>query len=130
MTTTVADWPSPPVDRSSPNTRTVALVTEDKPDAGVKLVPLTREGRRTYAIDPGVNGALVTFVDKDSKARDLGIVPGDVLSFVQDTPAVNPKDVQSALQAAYKKQLPFLAVLVEGKTARRWVSFSLDASSR
>ncbi len=130
VTTTVAEWPSPTVHPSSPNTRTVAHVTEDKPDAGVKLAPLTREARRTYAIDPGVNGALVTFVDKDSEARDLGIVPGDVLSFVQDTPVVNPKDVQSALQAAYEKRLPFLAVLVQGKTAPRWVSFSLDASSR
>jgi S1-C subfamily serine protease len=56
------------------------------------------ESRKKYGIDGKVNGALVTAVEKDSEARDLDIVPGDVLTFVPDTALAGPDDVQSALE--------------------------------
>ena len=40
-----------------------------------------------------MNGALVTFVEKDLEARDLGIVPGDVLTLVRNVAVAGPDDV-------------------------------------
>jgi serine protease Do len=125
VTTTIAEWPSRALPAVSSSTRMVA--TEDRTqDDGLTLAPLTEESRKAYGIDGNVEGALVISVDKDSEARDLGIVPGDVLTFVQDAAVANPEDVQSALAKAYEQRVPFVAVLFQGKNGLRWVSFDVN----
>jgi serine protease Do len=122
VTTTIAEWPNSALPTVGSNTR-MATKEDRAQNNGLTLALLTEDNRKTYGIDAKVNGALVTSVDKDSEARDLGIVPGDVLTFVQDTPVANPEDVQSALAKASGQRLPFVAVLVQDKNGRRWVSF-------
>jgi serine protease Do len=122
--TTVAEWPRSSLPTIDLSTRMAARENRAQDD-GLTLAPLTEESRKQYGIDGKVSGALVTSVDKDSEARDLGIVPGDVLTFVQNEAVSNPDDVQSALAKAYDEQLPFAAVLVQGKSSLRWVSFDI-----
>ncbi len=124
VTSTIAEWPKSALPTIAPNT--IMAATNDRAqNDGLTLAPLTEETRNKYGVDRKVNGALVTAVDKDSEARDLGIVPGDVLTFVQDTAVIGPDDVQSALAKAYDQHLPFVAVLIQGESGIRWVSFDL-----
>jgi serine protease Do len=125
VSSTIAEWPSSALPTVSSATRMAAR--EDRAqDDGLTLAPLTEESRKEYGIDGDLKGALVISVDEDSEARDLGIVPGDVLTFVQDAAVANPEDVQSALAKAYEQRVPFVAVLVQGKNGLRWVSFDVD----
>ena len=127
VTSTIAEWPHSALPGVAPNT--IMAANDRAQNEGLTLAPLTEEGRRKYGIDGKVHGALVTSVEKDSEARDLGIVPGDVVTFVQDTAVVGPDDVQSALAKAYDQRLSFVAVLVQGKSGTRWVSFDVDERS-
>jgi serine protease Do len=125
VTSTIAQWPNSALPAVAPNT--IMASTADKAqNDGLTLATLTPESRNNYKIDDKVHGALVVSVDKDSEAHDLGIVPGDVLTFVQDTAVAAPDDVQAALSKAYEQRLPFVAVLVQGKSGIRWVSFGVD----
>ena len=51
---------------------------------GLGLAAVTPEARRTYNIDSGIDGVVITRVDPDSDAGDKGIQPGDVV--VLETP--------------------------------------------
>jgi serine protease Do len=124
VTSAIAEWPNSALPPVAPNT--IMAANDKAQNDGLTLAPLTEESRKAYGIDGKVNGALVTSVEKDSEARDLGIVPGDVLTFVQDTAVADPEDVQSALARAYEKRLAFVAVLVQGKSGVKWVSFDVD----
>jgi serine protease Do len=124
VTSTIAEWPHSALPGVAPNT--IMAANDRAQNDGLTLAPLTEESRKKYGVDNKVNGALVTFVEKDSEARDLGIVPGDVLTFVQDTAVGDPEDVQTALAKAYDQRLAFVAVLVQGKSGVRWVSFDVD----
>ena len=124
VTSTIGEWPHSALPGVAPNT--IMAANDRAQNDGLTLAPLTEEARKKYGIDGKLNGALVTSVEKDSEAGDLGIVPGDVLTFVQDTPVADPDDVQSALAKAYDQRLPFAAVLVQGKIGIRWVSFGVD----
>jgi len=73
-------------------------------------------------------GALVSAVEPDCEARDLGFVPGDVITNVQGQPIAGPDDVRHAIQMAHEKRRPYLAMLVQSKNAIRWVSLSITSA--
>jgi S1-C subfamily serine protease len=75
-----------------------------------------------------LNGVLISNVEKDSEANDLGIVPGDVVTFVQDTPVATHDDVREVAKKTYEEGRPFLAVLIQNKKGARWVSLSLGSA--
>ena len=99
------------------------------PDTGVQLTLLTDEARKQYGIGNKINGVLVSSVEKDCEAHDLGIAPGDVVTFVQDTAVATPGDVQSAIRKAYEEHRPYLAVLLQNRGGARWVSLSMGGIS-
>ena len=70
----------------------------------------------------------MTAVESDCEARDLGIVPGDVIINVQGQSVSAPDDVWQAIEAAHKARRPYLALLVQGKTEARWVSLSITST--
>ena len=99
------------------------------PDPGVRLAPLTDTARRQYGIDPKLNGVLVASVEADCEARDLGIMPGDVVTGVQGMSVASPEDVRLAVQAAHEQRRQYLAVLVQGRNGgARWVSLSMGSA--
>ena len=75
-----------------------------------------------------LTGALVASVETDCEARDLGIVPGDVITAVLGAPVTSPEDVRHAVQKAHEERRPSLALLVQGKSGVRWVSLSISLS--
>ena len=88
---------------------------------------LTDAARKQYGLDEKLTGALVASVEQYCEARDLGIVPGDVITAVLGAPPVTaPEDVQHAMQKAHEERRPSLALLVQGKSGVRWVSLSIS----
>jgi serine protease Do len=78
-------------------------------------------------IDTKVKGVLISSVEKDSEAADLGLVPGDVVTFVQDISVTTPGEVHDVATKAYDEGRPFLAVLIQNTKGARWVSLSLGS---
>jgi len=76
-----------------------------------------------------MKGVLISNVEKDSEANDLGIVPGDVVTFVQNIPVATYNDVREVAKRTYEEGRPFLAVLLQNKRGARWVSLSLGSAS-
>ena len=66
----------------------------------MKLAPITVAARTKYGLSPTLTGALITQVKPDSEASYLGVVPGDVIIAVRETPIATPDDVHKAFKEA------------------------------
>jgi serine protease Do len=129
VTVTVAPWPNfMPAEGVIRAEATQTMMIERAPDPGVRLAPVTDAARRQYGLDPHLTGVLVSAVEPDCEARDLGIVPGDVITGVQGQPVATPDDVRYAIQTAHRERRPYLAVLLEEKNGPRWVSLSIGSA--
>lgn len=97
------------------------LVAEARPpDLGLIYTPLTPAARRIYqATEP--DGVLVAAVDPASQAYAEGIVAGDVIEQVENTPVRTADDVEHAVQSAERVD-GFVAFLIKGKTGTRWTA--------
>ena len=69
-------------------------------DLGLKLAPLTPEGRAQFGIAEDVTGVLVTAVASGSRAAEKGINPGDVIVEVGQEPVTTPAEVQVGIEEA------------------------------
>jgi serine protease Do len=101
---------------------------EEAPDPGMRLAPITDAARKQYGLDPTLTGALVAAVEEDCEARELGIVPGDVITNVQGQPVTSPDDVRHAIENAHEQRRGYLAMLIQAKNNLRWVSLSITSS--
>ncbi len=127
-TVIVAPWPNFMPAEGVMRDQAAQKMIETAPDPGMKLAPITEAARKQYGLGPELGGALVTAVESDCEARDLGIVPGDVIINVQGQSVSAPDDVWQAIEAAHKARRPYLALLVQGKTEARWVSLSITST--
>ncbi len=124
VTATTGEWPN-----LSPGTPNAAeALKQKKPDPGVKLAPLTDQTRKEYGIGPKLSGVVVTSVEKDCEARDLGVYAGDVVVSVQGVKVKTPEQVRAAVEKAHDQGRPFAAVLMNGRAGLRWISISLGGS--
>jgi serine protease Do len=126
ITATATEWP-----HHTPSTETVSpkvagAVVVNASDVGITVGPITEAARRRYGLDAKLTGALVSTVERDSEAQDLGIEPGDVVIAAQSSPVATPDDFRRMVSAAQAQQRPYLAALVWTKHGARWVSLSLD----
>ena len=128
ITANIAEWPNYMPGGGLMTANAAAAMMQQMPDPGVRLTALTEEARKQYGIDPNLTGALVASVEKNSEAGDLGIVVGDVITAAQGDPVTTPEDVRRAMRAAYAEHLPYLAVLIQGKSRSRWVSLSIEGA--
>jgi serine protease Do len=129
VTVTVMPWPNfMPAEGVIRAEATQTMMIERAPDPGVRLAPITDAARKRYGIDPHLAGALVSAVEPDCEARDLGIVPGDVITDVQGQPVATPDDVRQAIQTAHRERRPYLAVLLTARNGPRWVSLSIGSA--
>jgi serine protease Do len=130
VTATIAEWPNYMPGGGVVSEKMAQVMMDKEPDPGVKLGAINNEARRQYGLDPTLTvGALVTSVEPDSEAHDLGIVPGDVITATQAEPVGTPNDVQRAISAARAQHLPYLAVLVRSKNSVRWLSLSIGGAN-
>jgi serine protease Do len=125
---TVAEWPYHPPDSDTMSASLAKAMIQKPPDTGMSLVPLTDAGRKHYGLDPKLNGVLVAAVERDCEARDLGVVPGDVITKVQGVPMASPAQVEHALVTAYGQHRAFIAMLLQGKGGTRWVTLSMGST--
>ena len=109
-------------------THMAEAMSQQSPHPGVQLAPITDAARKNYGLDAKLTGALVASVETDCEARDLGIVPGDVIIAVLGAPVTGPDDVHHAMQKAHEERRPALAFLLQGKSGVRWVSLSITPS--
>ena len=130
VTATVAEWPNYMPNGGVMSAHMAEAMIQKLPDPGVRLAPLSDASRKQYGIDPKLTGVLVSSVEPDCEARDLGIVAGDVITAVQGTPVATPDDVRHAVQTAHEQRRSFLAVLIQGKSGVRWVSLSMAGPNR
>ncbi len=129
VTATVAEWPNFMPGGGVMSAQTAEMMIQRMPDPGVRLAPITDAARKQYGLDPKLSGALVSSVDQDCEARDLGIVAGDVVTAVQGAPVSSPDEVRRAVLTAHEQRRPFVAVLVQGKSGARWVPLSMGGPS-
>lgn len=125
----VAEWPNSMPGGGMMSEHMAKMMIQKAPDPGVKLQPITDDARKQYSLDPKLNGVLIASVEQDSEARDLGVVPGDVITSVQGEPVNTPDQVRQAIKLAHDQNRPYLAVLIQGKNGPRWVSISIGATS-
>ena len=126
ITATATEWP-----HHTPSTETVSpkvagAVVVNASDVGITVGPITAAARRRYGLDAKLTGALVSTVERDFEAQDLGIEPGDVVIAAQSSPVATPDDFRRMVSEAQAQQRPYLAALVWTKHGARWVSLSLD----
>ncbi len=106
--------------RPTPPSITVAAIAE-KPDFGIKLSSISEEMRRRYSIDVEA-GAVIASVDPVSAAGAAGLVPGDVVLRVQNTPIADPANFRVAVKTVKTLGRSFVLMLVQKKSARQWVA--------
>jgi serine protease Do len=127
VSATVAAWPQI-MPQGGVMTHMAEAMSQQSPHPGVQLAPITDAARKNYGLDAKLTGALVASVETDCEARDLGIVPGDVIIAVLGAPVTGPDDVHHAMQKAHEERRPALAFLLQGKSGVRWVSLSITPS--
>ena len=126
ITVTAAEWPHHAPGAVMVRAKVAGGVISNAPDIGLTVGPITEAARRQYGLDAKLTGALVSAVERDSEAQDLGIAPGDVVISAQGRPVVTPDDFRRVVSEAQAQQRPYLAALVRTKNGARWVSLSLD----
>ncbi|HEX4174012.1 MAG TPA: trypsin-like peptidase domain-containing protein [Acetobacteraceae bacterium] len=127
-TVAVAAWPNYQPAQGVMQAQSAQMMIEKAPDPGMRLASITDQTRKQYGLDPALTGALVSAVEQDCEARELGIVPGDVIVNVQGQPVASPDDVQHAIQRAHQQRRSYLAMLIQGKDGLRWVSLSISSA--
>jgi serine protease Do len=125
VTVTVAEWPNIMAHGGMMTGSMAQAMMQQPADPGVQFAPITDAARQEYGLDPKLTGVVVTAVEQDCEAADLGVVPGDVVTMVQAEPVATPADVKRILASAHEQHRPSIAVLVQGKGGPRWLSLSM-----
>jgi serine protease Do len=120
MQVPVAVYPGDLKPNAPPPERATLAAIAAAPNFGITFGPLTPAARDHYGITRTA-GALVSSVDPDSAGGAAGLVPGNVIVQVDDTPVADPPAFERAATAARKRQRIFVALLVEKKDGLKWV---------
>jgi serine protease Do len=128
ITATVAAWPNYMPNGGMMHGTMADAMMAKPPDSGMKLAALTDETRKQYDLAPTETGAVITYVDQDCEAKDLGIVPGDVIISAQGEPITSPADFDHAVQGAHTQQRRYLALLIRAKQGTHWVALSITTA--
>ena len=122
---TVAEWPRQQWDKYDMVTKAAPLHWTLPADFGLTLADLSDRNRAHYGLDLQQSGVLVTGVAADTDAAEHGLVPGDVILRVQDTPVTSSAEVKAKLDAVRdaKRRFALLLVLPKVQThpGPRWV---------
>jgi serine protease Do len=125
VTVPVAEWPNIMAHGGMMTGSMAQAMMQQPADPGVQFAPITDAARQEYGLDPKLTGVVVTAVEQDCEAAELGVVPGDVVTMVQAEPVATPADVKRVLASAHEQHRPSIAVLVQGKGGSRWLSLSM-----
>jgi serine protease Do len=125
----VAAWPDYAPAQGIMRAEAAQNIIEKAPDPGMRLAPITPQARQQYGLDPKSTGALVSSVEPDCEARELGIMPGNVITNVEGQAVTSPDDVRRAIETAHQERRHYLAMLIQDKSGLRWVSLSITSDA-
>ena len=118
---TVAELPNSGVPYKPSETSAELAAIAEQSDFGVKLTEATAATNARYGVEVK-SGAVVAAVAPGSAAGAAGLVPGDVILRVEDTPIANPDDFTRAVQAGRGLGHYFVPMLVQKKDAKQWIA--------
>jgi serine protease Do len=118
---TVAELPNSGVPYKPAETSAGLAAIADQSDFGIKLADVTAATKAHYGVEVE-SGAVVDAVAPGSAAGAAGLVPGDVILRVEDTPIASPADFTTAVQAARGLGRYFVPMLVQKKDGERWIA--------
>ena len=94
---------------------------------GLTLGPITDEARKTFAIDDGVKGVLVTEVVPGSEADEKSVKPGDVIVQVSQREVSDPDEVAERVEQLKSEGRRAVMFLVSGAENKlRFVSLRFE----
>ncbi|MGB8601231.1 MAG: DegQ family serine endoprotease [Rhizomicrobium sp.] len=119
------------------NDQQVAAITQGEPgDApvaatgkalGMGLAALNDETRRTYSLNDGIHGVIVTKIDPDSDAAEKGLQPGDVIVSVANHDVHTPQDVEKQIAAAKAAGRKNVLLLVANQSGSYFVAVAIKS---
>ena len=95
---------------------------------GLKLSPITPEGRDKYQLGQDQKGVLITEVVPGTPAADRGLKAGDVIMEVQQQEVAAPGDVIDRVDRVRKDKRKSVLMLVQSGDGLHWVPLSLEAN--
>jgi serine protease Do len=94
---------------------------------GMEFSALGDDARKTYKIQSGVKGVLVTSVDPNSSAAEKGIRPGDVVEEVNQVAVGRPGELAKAIDDLKKDgKKSALLLVANGEGSVRFVALALN----
>jgi len=125
---TVAEAPSDQPAADAKSTGAVQKARAELPDLGLRTGSITDQMRAKYKLGTDAGGVVVTAVAPNSSALQGGLVPGDVIIRVQQTPVSTPADVQQGIDAARQQQHRYVVMLVQHHDGMRWVPLPVSSA--
>jgi len=83
----------------------------DVEDFGMTVGSISETTRKTYNIPVDVSGVVVLSVKASGEAAEKGLIEGDVLVEINQTPIKTPKEAQDAIAKAKKDGKPSILIL-------------------
>jgi len=128
ITLTVAEAPQDQPAAEAKPTDAVQKARAELPDLGLQTGPITDQVRAKYKLGTDAGGVVVTAIAPNSSALEGGLVPGDVILRVQQTPVSTPAGVQQSIDAARDQQRRYVVMLVQHKDGLRWVPLPVGSA--
>ena len=95
-------------------------------DVGWQLAVVDDAARRTFQLERGTAGVIVTRITPDGVAAEAGLAAGDIIIQVQQEKIADPADVAKLLSLARNQQRRYAIVLVRRSDGMRWFALSLE----
>ena len=92
---------------------------------GLRFAPLDPATRAAWGLQGDPRGVLVSAVSPDSLAATRGLVAGDVVLAVQQTPVSTPAEVTAEMETVLRAKRVWVLFLVRSRAGLRWVDVPL-----
>ena len=93
---------------------------------GLTLGPITESAQNKLHLSPHIKGALVIKVEPGSAGDDAGIIPGEIITEINQQSIQKPQDVSDIIKQAKKNGRKNVMLLVIGKGGPRYPSLRIE----
>jgi serine protease Do len=109
---TIKLWPQTLEEIAAQSSQAAAPAVTIPADLGLRLSAITNDDRVKYGLDPGQIGVVINGIATGTDAATRGLLPGDVILYMQAEQVQTPQQVQAAIDAARARHRPYIAALV------------------
>ncbi len=93
---------------------------------GLSVGKLSGKARETYGVPDDVEGVLVTETERRSEAAEKGLMEGDVIVEINQTPVSDPKEAKEIVEEAVEDKRTSILLLVNREGDVRFVALRLE----